>query len=523
MNSKLLLLLLCSISIIKPYFFHRSLETLESIQQIIRKKEKGVYLRFGDGDINLACNADDCHQKSNPQLGQEMRDVFKLHGPNILKCLPLHCKELGGWEPGMFPGNHEWSFEECKFYLAAAQMFWNHPLDDVYCMVALSHAAIQHPERCIEFLKFIKTAAPIVLIGNENIPVAVREALFGKGVIFIPAPADQSYSSIDDLEHDCLEAIKTTGDYTIIVTSMGCAGRVLQKRLWMQLDDVFLFDFGSLMDALCGWATRQWIKDTKFNPDTILDGLSEESNIKIIFTAALLPLEFESRKQEYIKSLNQLRNYGHVPYIVEACTSNGPTFLDNYSSRVCYSKVNDYMVKETDAADLDNIVQKAAGKSMPEMREVLKDIPGKDQIFAMFQAQENKGVNEVKSLRELLKRFDFKDDDIILKLTGRYHFIDDSFLRTIEQHPECDVFVKGGYGANIYTGCMAMRANYFKQFINSINLDAMRAQKQHFETLAGRFVDMLENNGIPVMRVPKLNVAAKFFHLFPGNNPVEIW
>ena len=35
----------------------------------------------------------------------------------------------------------------------------------------------------------------------------------------------------------------------------------MQKRLWYKLDNVFLFDFGSLIDALCDWNTREWIND----------------------------------------------------------------------------------------------------------------------------------------------------------------------------------------------------------------------------------------------------------------------
>ena len=52
---------------------------------------------------------------------------------------------------------------------------------------------------------------------------------------------------------------------------MGCSGRVLQKRLYNNHDNIFVFDFGSLMDALCGWNTRAWIELTNFDKDKILE------------------------------------------------------------------------------------------------------------------------------------------------------------------------------------------------------------------------------------------------------------
>ena len=68
-------------------------------------------MRFGDGDVNLALGHDDSYQKANHSLQSEMREAFGLEGPNVLKCLPIQCKELDAWEQGMFPGNHESSYE----------------------------------------------------------------------------------------------------------------------------------------------------------------------------------------------------------------------------------------------------------------------------------------------------------------------------------------------------------------------------------------------------------------------------
>ena len=54
---------------------------------------------------------------------------------------------------------------------------------------------------------------------------------------------------------------------------MGCSGRALMKRLWNKFDKVFFFDFGSLLDALCGWNTRAWIELTNFEHKKFIEKL----------------------------------------------------------------------------------------------------------------------------------------------------------------------------------------------------------------------------------------------------------
>lgn len=264
--------------------FHKTSETLAKIMEIISKGEKGAYLRFGDGDINLATGRDDSYQRSNPRLQAELQQAFALNDLNVLKCLPIQCKELNGWEEGMFPGNHESSYDFSKQILRDASKLWGQKITDVYSPVAIHFAATNNPFECIEFLKFLRRSNCTVLVGNENIPTKIRELLFGAECQFIPTPPQQSYSTIDCIESDCLELLKAVPEYKIVITSMGNSGRALQKRLWYKVDNVFFFDFGSLMDALCGWNTRAWIDLSHFNKDQFIQQLSisiEEENNKI--------------------------------------------------------------------------------------------------------------------------------------------------------------------------------------------------------------------------------------------------
>lgn len=255
--------------------FHKTKETLERIKEIISAKQKGTYLRFGDGDIVLANGGNDMFQAQNRNLQLEMQEALRLNGPTILKTLPLYCHELNGWESGMLPGNHEAPLDWCVDILNRAQRFWNAEFTDVYSHVALHFSSTQYEDECITFLKFLKSTNCVLLIGNKNIPMQIRELLFGNKCAFIPTPDNNSYNQIDRIEQECLSKIPKNNDYKVIITSMGCSGRALQKRLWHKLDNVFLFDFGSLMDALCGWDTRVWISLSKFNAEKFIKHLSQ--------------------------------------------------------------------------------------------------------------------------------------------------------------------------------------------------------------------------------------------------------
>lgn len=251
--------------------FHQTIPTLEKIKQTIINKEKGMYLRFGDGDVNLAECVYDSYQEPRQDLAKEMREAFALNGPTILKTLPLYCPELNGVEEGMFPGNCLTDIDWCLQILKRSQKFWNAEITDVYSHAAIRFAFVQYPDLCIEFSKFLKQQNCCLLVGNKNIPDSVRSDLFGPQCHFVPTPDRNSYSEIDRIERECLEKISNDDTYKIIIISMGCSGRVLGKRLWKKLDHIFLFDYGSLMDAFCGLATRDWIwiEDNKHAIDKI--------------------------------------------------------------------------------------------------------------------------------------------------------------------------------------------------------------------------------------------------------------
>ncbi len=481
---KIFIFLLLSLNVFALQF-HNSEETLDKIVNIIAKKEKGAYFRFGDGDVVLANGQNDSYQKFNVSLQREMREAFSLNGENILKCLPLGCKEMGGWEKGMFPGNHEQPYEWCLEMIGLAAPLWNGEMNDVYSMTALAHCATNRIDLCMEFLQFLKRSNCCLFVGNGKIPSSLIELLFGPQCQFIQTPSDNSYDAIDRIEQECLEASEAVLGYKLIVTSMGCSGRALQKRLWHKLDNVFLFDFGSLMDAICGWNTRDWIGLTYFNEHRFLKKLHKNldtivpqntGKVRIVCTSALIE-PYESRRREYIDVLNLLEEYGYKPYVFEACHLTPPSFLEDYTPHVFYSSVNDSRLN-------------------------------------------NKGVNEARSMIEGFKHYHFADNDTIIKLTGRYLFDNRNFIHLVETHPEVDMFVKCDPGHHIpfgkaFTGCYAMRFNLFKEMLQNLDLVKMEKEMIDIEVEVAHFAKKLADRGDRVMYVDQIGISANIGGSFP--------
>lgn len=84
----------------------------------------------------------------------------------------------------------------------------------------------------------------------------------------------------------------------------------------------------------------------------------------------------------------------------------------------------------------------------------------------------SKGVNEFMDMKEVIERYGIEDDDIIIKLTGRYRMLSTSFFDTvIKDEKKYDAFVKF-YGTCdlkfdpyiCILGCYAIRAKYLKLF-----------------------------------------------------------
>ena len=207
--------------------------------------------------------------------------------------------------------------------------------------------------------------------------------------------------------------------------------------------------------------------------------ISSHAKVRILYTAALVQNDFKTREKEYIKSLKILNKYGYNPYIVEAIQGKGPSFLDNYSDRVFYSKKHDFGIKSI----------------------------------------KNKGINEAKTMLDALHYFNFDDNDIIIKITGRYFLENNSFLKFVEKNSQQDVIIKTIYNKSFrsrdnpdgiwpITGLFAMRCKYLKEML--INLDYEYMEK-HFSYIEAEMFKFLSKNSkrIKITYSKDLNLVAR--------------
>lgn len=242
--------------------------TLDVITEYLLDEKPGVYLRFGDGDVFLLNKKNDSYQDARPQLSEEMKEAFSLKGPGVLKALMIHSARFGA-EPGMFPGNHLVT-DRAAAELIGCVYPWFVGYE-LFSPIALHYLATYEPEAANQFLRLLKSKS-VIFVGNEAVPPAIIERLFGDST-HVKTPAHNSYDSIDLIEKNAVEALdKRKIKYGVVVIAMGCSGRVLMKRLHRRNFPVFMFDFGSLLDGICGWQTRTWLKE-EIRYDVLLEGL----------------------------------------------------------------------------------------------------------------------------------------------------------------------------------------------------------------------------------------------------------
>jgi len=83
----------------------------------------------------------------------------------------------------------------------------------------------------------------------------------------------------------------------------------------------------------------------------------------------------------------------------------------------------------------------------------------------------HKGQREIIDIRKVIEKFDIKDDDMIVKMTGRYLLFKPDFFTTVIENPEKDAIFRD-YNVCTYAtgenhmvlGMFALRCSYFKKF-----------------------------------------------------------
>lgn len=252
----------------KHIFIQSTSNTLNEIEECLIGNRSGAYMRFGDGDVFLLKNKKDAYQKANSLLAQEMLEAFQINSKNVFKSLAIHSEKFG-YEEGMSWGNHRNTDKLAINLLEATYLFFIG--QKIYSPVALHFIASQEPIRANLFLKLLRSKTKL-FIGNERLQEKTVCLLFGD-IVHIKTPPKNAYDEIDRIFFESKIEIEKFEGFAVVVVAMGCSGRPLMKRLFFEKFNIFLFDFGSLIDGMDGVKNRTWLKIANINYDLLTKDL----------------------------------------------------------------------------------------------------------------------------------------------------------------------------------------------------------------------------------------------------------
>jgi hypothetical protein len=137
------------------------------------------------------------------------------------------------------------------------------------------------------------------------------------------------------------------------------------------------------------------------------------------------------RQNRYIESITNLlqliKNDSNIKPIIVENNGTRQTYLDNLKCDICYTN--------------NNILQ-----------------------------YNHKGENELLDIKEVINKYNIKDNDIIIKLTGRYKLLNLNFINLIK-NTDCDAYVKFYNVCTLqymYDDCVlglyAIKCKYLKEF-----------------------------------------------------------
>ena len=160
---------------------------------------------------------------------------------------------------------------------------------------------------------------------------------------------------------------------------------------------------------------------------------------KIILSTAIINdgVSAEDRIVEYKENFDIIKNLGYEFIIVETVLGKSD-FLESNSKNVFYTNVNG--------------------------------------------VYKNRGTNYVNAFKKFINNSDFDDEDIIIHVTGRYPFIDDSFFKKCKslEKDKVGCFKKDDYG-QFHLFLYALRYREIKNLLNSIDIDNMESEMKSLE------------------------------------------
>jgi hypothetical protein len=259
--------------------FVNCLNTVNIIFDFISNKKPGMYLRFGDGDFNLAENKSELLASANPEIAELMLRAMSIRDERVLICIPHHCKQIDTLEDGMYPGNHEYTIDYIVRFINILKSRTQTLPKLIYTNVALSYCSVHFPDTIINIHKEIKKYN-VIYIGNYLYSDIFLQKLFGDNVTRINTNSNNAFNQktlvFNELTRLMAERFNKY-DYYIIVIAAGCASRAFSSLIYdtyfVNNPNFFLFDYGSLLDYLYGLNTRAYMDLMPPKKDYILNNI----------------------------------------------------------------------------------------------------------------------------------------------------------------------------------------------------------------------------------------------------------
>jgi hypothetical protein len=205
---------------------------------------------------------------------------------------------------------------------------------------------------------------------------------------------------------------------------------------------------------------------------------------RIVLTTALTDNFYEVRKKQYLESFRIYSQLGYKNlYMIEGFKRKGPTFLNMYSKNVFYASVQDLTLEPL-----------------------------------------NNGINEAKTFLQGIINFKFHPEDMIIKITGRYHLLSDYFLKLVEENQGFDVIGKFTNDGYVLTLGIAMKCKHFIEMYKSINYEEMERNHISLEIEVMKFIEKKRKlRGFKVFAADKLDINASLYgnSTFPPYNTPE--
>lgn len=247
-----------------------AVETVETLSEKMKTKDKVFFTRFGDNDIYqmVGCGPDALKLRNRPignngtHYTQEQSDAIKMSFDIKHDDYMKAVTHLWPVEEGM----HGTVFDRRpkKELHKLLSNYIKHLTDEreFYNPVPFHYLSIFRPEIMLELLnELIRPVKNKLYIGWINpwttLPTNITlEDVFGEFCAWCPVAQQDSFNMAS--QQTIEEILRESEQADVIISAAGQLSRALSGLLWTYGINTHYIDFGSIVDGLAGFRTRNW-------------------------------------------------------------------------------------------------------------------------------------------------------------------------------------------------------------------------------------------------------------------------